>query len=139
MLEKDHIRRAMLFPVVSISGKHYVCVKDNLDNEEEQRINIEDLHYTFSEKNDMRLYNYFTSLINLCASICMQRNYKCIKVLENVYKLEMVNDCTMNSQLPFDLRACFARLLITLHMDKDPLEKLNIPVMTRKWEDVLAD
>jgi hypothetical protein len=87
----------------------------------------------------MRLYNYFRALINLCAAICMQRSYKCIKALENVYKLDMVIDCTMNEKLPYTLRSCFAQLLINLHMDKDPLEKLNIPVMTRKWEDVLAE
>lgn len=35
----------------------------------------------------------------------------------------MVIDCTLNQKLEYPLRARFARLLITLHMDKDPLEK----------------
>ena len=37
------------------------------------------------------------------------------------------------------MRARFARLLITLHMDKDPLEKLNIPVMTRVWDEIESE
>jgi len=51
----------------------------------------------------------------------------------------MVIDCTLNEGLPHSLRARFARLLITLHMDKDPLEALNVPVMTRVWDDIDND
>jgi hypothetical protein len=56
------------------------------------------------------------------ASICMERNYKCITKLEKFYSLDVVIDCTLNEGIPYGLRAKFARLLITLHMDKDPLE-----------------
>lgn len=85
------------------------------------------------------MYNYFLSLISLSASICHQRNYKGVKALEQIYPLDVVIDCTLDSNLENKLRAQFARLLISLHMDKDPLEKLNIPVMTRVWDDVLTE
>ena len=87
----------------------------------------------------MRLYDYFCSLIDLLAAICMERNYKCINSLVNIYTLDMVIDCTLNKAIKHDLRAKFARLLITLHMDKDPLEKLNIPTMTRVWDDIVEE
>jgi hypothetical protein len=70
------------------------------------------------------------------ASICMERNYKCINKLVDIYSLDLVINCTLNNNLQYALRARFARLLITLHMDKDPLEKLNIPIMTRVWDDI---
>jgi hypothetical protein len=70
------------------------------------------------------------------ANVCKERNYKGIKELENFYTLEMVLDCTLSEKIPFAMRAKFARLLISLHMDKDPLEKLNIPIMTRVWDEV---
>lgn len=38
--------------------------------------------------------------------------------------------------MPSLMRAAFANLLITLHLDKDPLEKLVVPVMTRVWDDI---
>ena len=34
------------------------------------------------------------------------------------------------------MRANFAKLLIHLHLDKDPLEKLVVPVMTRVWDHI---
>jgi len=51
----------------------------------------------------------------------------------------MVIDCTLNDNIPYAMRARFARLLITLHMDKDPLEKLNIPIMTRVWDEIESE
>jgi hypothetical protein len=48
----------------------------------------------------------------------------------------MVIDCTLNEKMEYALRARFARLLISLHMDKDPLEQLNIPIMTRVWDEI---
>ena len=75
----------------------------------------------------------------MMASICMVRNYKCIKVLVDIYTIDMVIDCTLDESLKEALRARFARLLITLHLDKDPLEALNVPVMTRVWDDIDND
>ena len=37
------------------------------------------------------------------------------------------------------MRANFAKLLIHLHLDKDPLEKLVVPIMTRKWNDIVDE
>ena len=48
----------------------------------------------------------------------------------------MVIDCPLNEKMEYALRARFARLLISLHMDKDPLEQLNIPIMTRVWDEI---
>ena len=42
----------------------------------------------------------------------------------------------LNKRIPPEMRANFAKLLIHLHLDKDPLEKLVIPVMTRVWDDI---
>lgn len=54
----------------------------------------------------------------------------------DIYTLDVVIACTLNESIPYAMRARFARLLITLHMDKDPLEKLNIPIMTRVWDEI---
>lgn len=66
----------------------------------------------------------------------MERNYKGINALTSIYTLDMVIDCTLSEKIPFALRAKFARLLVSLHMDKDPLEALNVPILTRVWDDV---
>ena len=68
--------------------------------------------------------------------MCLQRNYKCIKELEKCYSIDQVIDCVLNPKIPEAMRANFAKLLIHLHLDKDPLEKLVVPIMTRKWNDI---
>lgn len=38
--------------------------------------------------------------------------------------------------MPNELRAAFCKLLVTLHLDKDPLEKLVVPILTRVWDEI---
>lgn len=38
--------------------------------------------------------------------------------------------------MPSLLRASFANLLISLHLDRDPLENLVVPIMTRVWDEI---
>ena len=97
---------------------------------------IEDLYNFYLEKGDLRLYSYFQALIQLSASICYMRNYISIRDLENVFTLDLVIDCVLNEKINAPLRASFANLLITLHLDKDPLEKLVVPIMTRRWDEI---
>jgi len=41
-------------------------------------------------------------------------------------------------ELPFEMRSRFTDLLLTLHVDKQPLEPLRVPALTRLW-DVFED
>jgi hypothetical protein len=34
------------------------------------------------------------------------------------------------------LRSYFGKLLLSLHIDKDPMEPVNVPNLTRVWHDV---
>jgi len=53
-----------------------------------------------------------------------------------MYTINFTIDCFLNSNLPYLLRANLAKILITLHIDKDPLEVLNIPILTRVWQEI---
>jgi hypothetical protein len=75
-------------------------------------------------------------MINLNAEMCLQRNYKGILLLENIFSLEQIIDCTLNNKIPHKLRSKFAKLLLHLHVDKDPLEIITVPVLTRVWHEV---
>ena len=125
-----------------IEGVKTHCVQiidDTIPNEaKEISIPVENMFDYFTEKGDLRLYNYFQALIRLSASICLARSYKSILFLQDIYELDQVIDCVLNKRIPSEMRANFAKLLIHLHLDKDPLEKLVIPVMTRVWDDIEA-
>ena len=70
--------------------------------------------------------------------MCYQRNYAGINSLERIYTLDFVIDCFLNASIPYKLRSMFAKLMIALHIDKDPLESTNVPILTRVWGDITA-
>jgi hypothetical protein len=76
----------------------------------------------FESINDLRLYAYFESMIQLVALMCLNRNYKGIKILVDLYPCDFSIDCFLNSNIKPTMRANFAKLLNALHIDKSPLE-----------------
>ena len=88
---------------------------------------------------DMRLLNYFDSMINLVSLMSLGRNYRGINELVHIYSLSFTIDCFLNPNISYKMRSNFARLLITVHIDKDPLEKLVVPVLTRTWGEILLE
>ena len=64
-------------------------VDDTIEKEPKNiEISVENMFDYFTEKGDLRLYNYFQALIKLSASICLARSYKSIHFLEKIYKLD---------------------------------------------------
>ena len=56
--------------------------------------------------------------------------------MEKIYNIDAVIDVVLSDKIDSKMRACFSSLLINLHLDKDPLEKLVVPIMTRVWQDI---
>lgn len=89
VLENLQNRKGMLVPIETRNRVHYVHILDNgVASSTLLKIPIEELYAYFVEKKDLRLYNYFQSLIDLMASICMERNYKSINQLVHIYTLD---------------------------------------------------
>lgn len=83
VLKNEKDRNGMLCMMETVHGVHYLKILDNHVVGQAQapsliKVSMEELHTFFVEKKDMRLYNYFQSLVDMMASICMERNYKCI-------------------------------------------------------------
>ena len=101
MLEDEGNRNKILIPMVYERGSIFVLVKDNLLDDDVQPISfkIDDFYNKLSASGDTRLYFYFQSLLSLCSSMCLDRNYGAIKLLEDYYTLNMTIDCTLNANL----------------------------------------
>lgn len=97
------------------------------------RVEIENINNFFKEKNDIRLYNYFESMTYLISLMCLNRNYAGINPLEVIYPIDFCIDSFLNEKCPNTLRANMAKICISLHIDKDPLEEINLPILTRVW------
>lgn len=69
--------------------------------------------------------------------MCLDRNATGIDPAKDIYDLEFVVDCFRHQAIPFELRSNFAKLLISLHINVNPQEELNLPDLTRIWDEVI--
>jgi len=80
-------------------------------------------------------YGYFLSLIDLSAELCLGRNQLALASLQDMFNFDCVKLIVKDVELPYEVRALFMRLLLTLHMDQK-LEAIQIPQNTGVWNDL---
>jgi hypothetical protein len=74
--------------------------------------------------------------VDLAAELCLDRNHRASLALSDLYSYELIYNIITNDRVEFGLKAKFVKLLLNLHIDKDPFEKLNVPNMTRIWNEI---
>jgi hypothetical protein len=75
-------------------------------------------------------------MIDICAELTLGRNNKAHKVLQDMYQFDHVKSIIQTRELPYELRALFLRILLHMHMNRDPLEPLQIPASTGVWAEL---
>jgi hypothetical protein len=107
---------------------------DNLDDDPWKPV---DEFKELSKKHDEgSLYLYFLALIDLAAELCLNRNKKAIRALENIYPLDAVFSATKKENLDDKLKAKLVKLMLNLYVDRDPHMQLNLPGLTRVWNEI---
>jgi len=69
-------------------------------------------------------YGYFLSIVNLASELCFGRNNRSLKSLIDMYAFDTIRNIVKNNDLPPELRAIFMRILLNMHMDREPLEAI---------------
>jgi hypothetical protein len=100
------------------------------------KVCIDKMQTIFTQKKEPRLYYYFDSMLRLTSLMCLSRNYAGINEIEVLYSLDFVIDCFLNEDIAYSMRSNLAKMLLSVHIDKDPLEMINVPILTRVWSDV---
>ena len=70
------------------------------------------------------IYGYFLSIIDLVSELCIDRNPKSLGNLQDMYSFDTVKNVIKNNTLPPETRAIFMRVLMNMHMNREPLEPL---------------
>lgn len=121
MLKNDEIRKYLMMPVRMINGPTSVSVDVLLSTDKTQE-NWVPLHSCKKFKRD--LYGYFLSTIELSAELCLGRNGEALEQLQEMFGFDVMKIIIKDRQLPFELRALYIRILLYMHMDREPLEPI---------------
>jgi hypothetical protein len=130
LIHEEDNRNTLLMPIKAESECIKVYVLEYSD-----WISLDDLYSVSLERDQLQVYNYFLSLLELLSELTRNRNHKA-DLLKDVYTLDMLYFCISDEKVPYDIRALMIRLMLNLHIDQGDVSKLTVPNYTRVWNEI---